>query len=323
MCDGAVPGAEIVGEPAHPGRRQPGHDGPHVIGDGEVGGFGRLDVKPPGKLREVAQPLFDGLDISGVADRTSRRVDGHEHVRRQSRQLTSRLRQDRQIDVDHQVRGLGDREEVARLSQWGARRPHQRLVTHHRPGPQVDDRLVPAGDLSATQRVADGSGDPQPLLGGRRDRRVAELEPVAAMGFGSLQRHRRLTQRVLGLGVCCGVRDSDADGGLQGEIPDLQRGAHGVEQSFRQWHRRMRVGRNDDDEVVARTACQQGSLRQTLAESVGDGAQHLIARRERFRLVDRLQSVDPDEQNGQRPGAEAAAQLLERGSPVGSPVSGS
>ena len=197
----------------------------------------------------------------------------------------------------------------------------QRLEPGDVPGGQLDDRLEVRHDLAALDAAAQLGRRAQRQHGGLVGARSEGLHAVASSGLGAVHRGVRVAQQV-GRRHAVPVVDRDADAGGHEQLraldhdgiaqgrPQLLGHAHGVVGAARH-------ARQDDDELVATEAGEDGLVTQGGPQAVGHRRQQRVADAVPEAVVDGLEVVEVDEQQGHVPRCCLLQQRIDAGDQLG------
>ncbi len=141
-------------------------------------------------------------------------------------------------------------------------------------------------------------------LDGRRHLVAEEAEGAAAVRLGAVQRHVGVLEQRIGAGALGrGQRDADAGADLDQVIVDAIALAQPLDDAAGK--RGGVFGRRDvlleHDELVAAEAGDEILGPQHLAQTIGDGAQQLVAAGVTERVVDLLELIEVDEEQRGEP----------------------
>ena len=201
----------------------------------------------------------------------------------------------------------------------------QRLGADDLAAARAHDGLVVELEVLAQPPLAQ-----RPLEGERLARRieprgVPDLRPPAAGGLGATHRRVGLAQQHGGLhAVCRAERGAETGFDPQLVAADLQRLPQPLEDrpGPPRHARGVAAAGQQQRELVGAEARHRLPFRDALQQAVGDRRQHLVARLVPAAVVDRLEAVEVERQQGARPVAAAqpgqpAAQPLDEELPVG------
>ena len=136
-------------------------------------------------------------------------------MRCHSTRSSARLLEHPSADRDDQAGLLGDRDELGRADQTaiGVLPAQQRFDAHHRPGREVDDRLVVDGELVALEGAVQRRRGRQSSLGHERKRLVEQLDAVAGRApWRDTWRRRNRAAELSGVDSVVGEGDAEAGG---------------------------------------------------------------------------------------------------------------
>ena len=238
-------------------------------------------------------------------------------------ELGQPVAQDGFPDVADQSGLLGEGEELLGPEQptLGVQPAGQRFEADDVAGRQLDDRLVVRNKLAAV--------DSSPQLGrraqGERCRLLQtfgiRLDTVTAPELGPVHRPVGVTQQVGGSSAIGGVdRKADAGGDEELDALDVDRFANRHPQPLGNVPRIERAigpSLQNDDELVASEASQQRSVADGAADPLGQHRQQTIADAVPKAVVDRLEVVEVDEQQGDRPDRRGGQDLVDSGQQLG------
>ncbi len=167
----------------------------------------------------------------------------------------------------------------------------------------MHDRLVEDEELVALQRAfeVDLEGEPGQRRG--MHARFEDLDSVLAVALGHVHRHVGVAQQLV-RGLVVAGRDGDADAGVDEQLlaAMLERRLEGGQQAFGDVERAGRVGRVLDQhrELVAAHPGDRVTGSQRAAQPLRHPDEQLIAVAVPEAVVDVLEVVEVDEQDGQR-----------------------
>ena len=239
--------------------------------------------------------------------------------------LAARLAHDELADRDHQAGLLGDRDELRRRDQaaLGVVPPDERLHRDDVAVGQADDRLVVEDELAALDRAAHVDAERQPLGRGVLHRGVEQPELVLAGLLRVIHRDVGRAEHV-GRAGQAGRAVGDADAAADPDRP--------LGQDERRFERRQDAGGDDrgvllvdvveqDRELVAAEPAGRVLGADRGEQALGDHRQDRVRLDVAERVVDGLEVVEVDEQDGRAPGvppppAEGVLEAIDEQGPV-------
>ena len=233
-------------------------------------------------------------------------------------ELHQRRPQNGRAEIADQTGLLGHRQELIGTEQSAIGVPPsgQHLEAGQHAGVQIDDRLVVRHDLVAldasTKFVGGAQGDDRCVVHALGE----DLDAVAAASLGAVHGRVGIAQQVAGGHIgAIGNSDADAAGDEQLDAVDGQRpGDLGAQPLGRGGRRAVgRVLAEDDDELVATEPAEHVVIAQHRAQSLRHAAQQLVAGGVAQAVVDDLEVVDVDEQDGDRADVRRRQQLGQLG----------
>ena len=191
----------------------------------------------------------------------------------------------------------------------------------------LDDRLVVRTQLAVLDGAAEVTLEAGALVGQVLLAEVDDLVSGAPAPLGLVHRGVRLAEDLLGeLVTTSREGDTHTDAGLEDRARQDERSRdRRADPSCDRVDLRGVVDvLTQDDELVARHACERVSRAQRGGQSMGDGPQQLIADRVPVQIVHRLEVVEIQEQNSRhlaRPSRseDCVFESLEQQCPVGQP----
>ncbi len=203
-----------------------------------------------------------------------------------------------------EVGALGERHELARQHEPAARdlQPDQRLETHDLPAPGVYARLVVEQHPILFERPAKRFLEPQAAGGGLLHLGSEVNEAVLAALFAVVHGDVGAPQQSLGAAPIVRVgADADAGRDVHEVLAYLEEVGEGPRGALRQLvGGHPRIGATHQHrELVTAEARQHLPRREAVAQALGNGHQHPVARGVPERVVHRLQVVEVEEQHGQ------------------------
>src|SRR5918995_6687479 len=302
MAQRRLPLAEVVERQPDAERAQPPQDRERALRIGRDQVLGDLERQP---LRRAATPLQRAADLLGEVEVEQVRrpqVDGHPELRPERRHLFQRAVEDEGGQRAREPALFGERQEMSRREQ-PARRvlpAHERLHAPDRPPGQRRLRLVVQHELPRVDRAAQLADEREPVAAvvvarGQVDL-VAGPHPLGLVhgDVGALQEPDRIP------GVLREQRDADARVDVHGDVLDaegvLERSAQPQPGGARG---RLVPGRQHERELVPAEPRERVVLAHRAAQPRPDLAQHLVARVMAQGVVELLEPVEVDEQQGQ------------------------
>ena len=194
---------------------------------------------------------------------------------------------------------------------------------------QGDDRLIGRPDLAARDRRAEIGFEPRARLQGDVHFRVEETKRSAPFALALIHRDIRGVQQGVGI-VVLRRREGDADRRIHFDLPVIPGNglSHRRNDLLHQAHEGVAilVIGNQRDEFVAAETSRHAPRRHEIAQAVGDRAQNGVARRVAMHVVDRLEPIEIDQQDGEASSsgvhrARAASSVSWNNRRLGSPVS--
>ena len=233
------------------------------------------------------------------------------------RQFARGAFEDEDAEFDDDARLLGDRDEDVRAEAAEARMipAQQRLEAGDGAILQPHDRLEIDLDLAARERAAQIGLERQPVGALRAHARPEHLDAIAAAVLGVAHGDLGVLEHVVALGVQLRIEQGDADRGRQADLAlgegdrRRQRAAHGLGELHDMFG--IGFGNDDDRERVAGNAGQRVLRLQQARQPARGRQQDRIAGGHADALVDLLEPVEIDAQNGRPP--VVAAREGERG----------
>src|SRR5690606_25530088 len=274
----------------------------------------------------LRQDLVDTHEQVRLDELPRGQVHAHRRLQRAAREaLTPRLHlpaglaQHVPADLDDRARLLRHVDELARQQRPAARMPpaHERLQPRHTARIEGDHRLVVHRELAPLDRI--------PQVGLELDLRerttvhleVEDLVVRAARRLRPVHRGVRITQHVVRCVVAARAeRDPDADRDLHVAALDGERRLQGFQDALGHTRRITRVvDRIDDDrELVPAEPRNRVVLAQAVLQPARDRLQQLVSRGVAKRVIDKLETVQVEEQHREtvpRPPAHVAQHALE------------
>src|SRR6185503_3072655 len=310
-------GAEVVERDADADVAQGLERGDAAVAVLEHDALGDLEAQPLRSEPAGLERLRHSRDEAGLGELAGGDIDADDHlaVVEEADRLRARLAHDPRADRDDQAGLLGDRDEVGRRHHPGAGAvPADEGLDADDPagrdgelGLEVDDELVVRDRLTQVglDRLAGDGAVADDLV---------EHRPAAAAGLlGAVHGGVGVANEVGGLGVRVG-RDRDADAAADERVTVLEREWLGqrLEQPLGDGDRVVRLGDvlAHEDELVAAEARGHLVAADGAAQALGDGEQEAVAGVVAETVVDDLEAVEVDEQDGDA--AAAAVDAVER-----------
>ena len=237
--------------------------------------------------------LHDG-DVDGDADRF-----------RELGRLRAGLAEDPLAERDDQPGLLGERDEVRRRhgTADGVVPAEQRLEPGHLSFREVHEGLVAELELAFGERVAEVGLESPARLSFRVHPGCEEAESAAPFGFGAVQRQIGAFQKRIHVQpVGWRQRDADAHADIERVAVDGERLRHRFDQPLGEHPGSVRLlGADlDDGELVAAEPPDRVLFRQASPDAGGDRLEKHVSDRVAERVVDRLEAVEIETEDGER-----------------------
>ncbi len=278
--------------------------------------FGKLELDRAGRQADLLEQRHGGLDEAVAGKLLSRDVDRDRRHRQPLRPpqpgLPAGRAQDPGAQPVDQARALGDRHELGRRHPALALVPpaQQRLRASNLAARKLDLRLKEQLQQIAVERLAQRCLEILPALDRRVHARLEEAEEIAAAILGLVQRKIGVAHQIRQLRAVA-RRQGDADaGGDAGPLAiEVERGPDAVQDPLGDLNHGRRLGQlgQHDREFVAAQAAQAVARPQNLPQALGDLDQQEIAGVMAEAVIDLLEAVQVEQQQGSRGLAQAAA----------------
>src|SRR5216684_1308861 len=326
VAERRVAGAEVVEIEAHAHRPQLGHVVGHVAVLLHEEALGHLQPQRPRREARFAEDVADQRDQAVLLELLGAEVDadlqgGHVEPLLPAPHLPARLAQHPPADGQDEPRLLRQRDELGRREQpaTGMLPAHQRLRAGDLAGRQRHHRLVVETELAALQRAAQVGLELEQLHRAVVHGGVELYAASAALRLGAIEGGVCVAQEILGPGVeCVAVGDADAHAAEHLLATEHERGAQRVLKTVGHLERivaRLHVLEQDGELVAAQT--RHGVARpQTVGQPPPHLGQQLVAARVPEAVVDDLEAIHVEEEDGE---AVLVPALLQR-EPVGEAI---
>ena len=256
------------------------------------------------------EDLVDLLDEVGIHELLARKVDAHHQRGELGRarlplvKLPAGGAENPEADREDEARLLGHRDEGRGRDQAPLRviPAQQGLEPGDPTGREHDDRLVVDLELAALDRPPQVGLEPQPLHDARVHRLIEDDVPLLAQRLGPIHRRVGVAEQVLGpLPVLRSQRDPDAPGREDLVSPQVERGLQVVANPLGHQHRIADVADvvGEDRELVAPEPRERVAPAHPLLEPPADRDQELIAGGMPQTVIDHLEAVEVEEQDGE------------------------
>ena len=219
------------------------------------------------------------------------------------RRLVQRLAENVAAEFHDQAGFLRKRDEIARRQTSACRMipAHERLEASKLVRGQARDRLIEHRNLLALQRHAQFAFEREAVLLFRAHRGIENLDTVGPLALGAQHRQLAVPQHFL----CVGLRPvmhHDADRGGEDDFlrADLHRCAERTAHPLRQGRDVMgvAVGNQEDRKLIAAETGQRILRVEVAGQAAPQRQEHRVPDHETEALVDVLEAVDVDEENG-------------------------
>ena len=199
---------------------------------------------------------------------------------------------------------LGERNEFARQDEPALRMlpAQQRFGGNHLAGSQFDLRLQVQAQLAVARGLTQFTQQRQRFLAAGIEPGLVDLA-AAALPLGHIHRQLRAADQLAGVASVHRMqRDADAGAQVDGLVVDLQRLFEGALDAMRRLGgcRRIGVRQQQRELVAAQTSRRVGVARAELLQPLGDVAQHAVAEVMTQHVVDQLEAVEVEHQDGTR-----------------------
>ena len=220
---------------------------------------------------------------------------------------------------------LGKREKIPRRQQAAARMipPQQRLEPDDHPVAEPNGRLVMEHELAPLQRVPQVGLEVHPVADGRMLRRLVSLVSPLSARLGRIESNVRIPHQVLSR-----VQERSRPGDPDAEPHDhlallhLERSSEMLEDALRQadWLIVVENGFHQDPKLVGADPRHHVAGRHDLPKPAPDHAQDVVTRTVPEGIVEQLEVIDVEGENGDGAPRRAALQrlvdLVAKGDPV-------